>query len=77
MNTIVDVEVGIKMKSYVELKVYLKDKKFSFIADKKERFNVFFEQLFNNDARYVEYNDVCFDKNQFRLYVIKEKRRRK
>ena len=65
------------MKSYIELVVYLKDKKFSFIADKKERFNVFFEQLYNNDARYVEYNNVCFDKNQFRLWVIKEKRRRK
>lgn len=57
-----------------ELIVYLKDKKFSFVADKENRFNPFFEQLYNKENDYVEFNGVTFVKSEFRLCVIKEKK---
>lgn len=56
------------------LTVYLKKKKFTFEAEESRLFNSFFEQLYSNDVTYVEFGNVTFDKEQFQIAVLKEKK---
>ena len=56
------------------LTVYLKKKKFTFEAEESRLFNSFFEQLYSSSVIYVEFGNVTFDKEQFQIAVVKEKK---
>ena len=57
------------------LTIYLSHKKFKFEAEKEKLFNSFFEQLYSSSVCYIQFGNVIFNKNEFRLATITEKRR--